>query len=324
MEKKGNVVILLSSYNGAEYIEKQLYCLIMQDYVGKIQIVIRDDGSTDTTVDIIKKMRKELRDGRIDNFFSKFREITLLCGKNHGPQNSFLQLIRTAPDAGYYFFADQDDLWDRNYVSTAVNAMKEREKQNQEPMIHCCNYRLMEKGGKIVKLQAIEKKPHFSPLKMLFYNQVPGCCMSMNALLLEQLKKMNLRHVMMHDSFALSYACYAGRVLYTPVSYVSHRIHENNVVGVGHKKIELISWVRQKWELLQRKEPYDVSLMAREFIRVTNHAKYRGYYNDVLLLAHYKESRRKTWELLCHPDTKDVWYDRTTLSIRAKILLHLF
>ena len=45
------ILILLASYNGEQFIEEQLNSLLNQSY-SNIKIVISDDGSTDSTIDI--------------------------------------------------------------------------------------------------------------------------------------------------------------------------------------------------------------------------------------------------------------------------------
>ena len=50
--------ILLATYNGGEFIDKQIKSLVTQDRDDldiDLRLIIRDDGSTDNTLDIIKK-----------------------------------------------------------------------------------------------------------------------------------------------------------------------------------------------------------------------------------------------------------------------------
>ena len=49
-----SVLILLSTYNGEKYLEQQLKSLINQCDVD-VNILIRDDGSNDGTINILKK-----------------------------------------------------------------------------------------------------------------------------------------------------------------------------------------------------------------------------------------------------------------------------
>ena len=58
------IVVLLHTYNGAEYLEEQLQSLLKQDISSKaeVKILVRDDGSTDKTWDILDKYKN---DGKI-------------------------------------------------------------------------------------------------------------------------------------------------------------------------------------------------------------------------------------------------------------------
>ena len=46
------VAVLMSTYNGEEYLEKQLDSILSQNGDYSIEIIIRDDGSTDNTKNI--------------------------------------------------------------------------------------------------------------------------------------------------------------------------------------------------------------------------------------------------------------------------------
>ena len=52
MDKK--VAILISTYNGEKYLREQLDSILNQTYKN-IEIVIRDDGYQDSTIEIIKE-----------------------------------------------------------------------------------------------------------------------------------------------------------------------------------------------------------------------------------------------------------------------------
>lgn len=107
MEKK--VAVLLSTYNGEKYLEEQLNSLCNQTY-SNLEIVIRDDGSSDGTCDLIKKYQQKHNN-------IKFEE-----GTNLGFIKSFFCLLELA-DADYYAYCDQDDIWLENKVELAVQAL---------------------------------------------------------------------------------------------------------------------------------------------------------------------------------------------------------
>ena len=107
MEKK--VAVLISTYNGEKYLKEQLNSIFNQTY-SNIEIVIRDDGSSDGTIDLIKEYQQ------------KYSNITLEKGNNVGFIKSFFALLNLA-NADYYAYCDQDDVWLENKIELAVNAL---------------------------------------------------------------------------------------------------------------------------------------------------------------------------------------------------------
>ena len=58
--RKSEVVILLSIYNGAKFLDKQLESLFKQKTNCNITIYYRDDGSTDESINIINLWKDRL------------------------------------------------------------------------------------------------------------------------------------------------------------------------------------------------------------------------------------------------------------------------
>lgn len=304
-----NVTVLMSTYNGQQYLKEQLDCIMQQTYTGNITVLIRDDGSSDGTAGIVGAYPEQ-----------ENRSIQFISAPNVGPQRSFLELIRLAPKSDFYFFADQDDVWDADKIEIAASAMSGQDK----PVCHCSNFRHGHTDLTVYEENALKEAPIFTPLQVIFYNRIPGCVMGFNWALMELLQKLQLDSVMMHDSMALSLAAACGKVIYDPVPRITHRIHGSNVVGHGHKKIVPHKWIAEKLTLLLKKEDYDLSKMAEQFLTVAKNQLHPEYLEDLLLLRDFKKSRTKTRQLLRHPDTQGPLTDRTVLSIRCKIFFRLF
>ena len=305
-----SVVVLLSTYNGEKYINEQIDSIFNQEFDGIINVLIRDDGSSDETVNILRQC-PQYRTG----------ELMLNTAHNVGPQKSFLKLIQEVDDKyDYYFFSDQDDIWDDNKIKAAVDSLK----TISTPAISCCNYRLTDSELNVVLERSIEQKPSFTPIRNLLYNEIPGCCMALNKPLMDKLKEIQIDNVMMHDSMALLLATYIGEVVYDETPRICHRIHGANVVGIGHKKIIPAKWIKEKWHLLRNGDDYDISKLAGEVLRVAGADGKQEYTKDLELLRDFKNSFGETLKLLRHPDTKGNPFDRTVMSIRSKILFHVF
>lgn len=106
------VTILVSTYNGEKYIKAQIDSLINQTYPN-IRIYIRDDGSTDNTLSVIKRE------------YSGIDNVKIYSGKNIGYGRSFLRLLKEAEYGDYWAFCDQDDVWDTGKICRAVSKLDE-------------------------------------------------------------------------------------------------------------------------------------------------------------------------------------------------------
>lgn len=304
------VVVMLSTYNGEKYIKEQLDSIFNQDFDGTIDVLVRDDGSSDKTVNMLRQYPQY-----------KTGELMLDTSQNIGPQKSFLRLIQEVDDKyDYYFFSDQDDVWDDNKIKTAVESLEPINKY----AIYCCNYRLTDGDLKVVVEQVIERVPAFTPISSLLYNEIPGCCMALNKQLMEKLKEIQIENVMMHDSMALLLATYIGTVVYDDMPRICHRIHGANVVGTGHRRIIPAKWIKEKWQLVRTGDGYDISELADKVLRVAGENGKLEYKNDLELLRDFKKSFANTMQLLKHPETKGSPFDRTVMSIRSKILFRVF
>jgi len=79
------VQVLLSTFNGEKYLEKQIESLISQKDLD-IKIFVRDDGSTDGTINILSSLSDKYSD-----------KIKILFGLNVGVVSSYFELLKQAP-----------------------------------------------------------------------------------------------------------------------------------------------------------------------------------------------------------------------------------
>ena len=106
------VCVLMSTYNGEKYLKEQIDSILKQKGV-KVNLLVRDDGSTDNTLSLLEEYKKK---GLLD----------YCCGSNMKPARSFMELLSIAPDSDYYAFSDQDDYWEHDKL---FNAVKNTEKK---------------------------------------------------------------------------------------------------------------------------------------------------------------------------------------------------
>ena len=225
------------------------------------------------------------------------------------------------PPADFYAFCDQDDIWKDGKIGTATTAIQKCSMST--PILWVSNYSVVNNQLDIL-IECAMSKPVMDSVYVLFFNNVPGCVMVFNQALMQQIRKMQINRIRMHDILTLNVALITGEVLFESVPYVLYRQHENNVLGYGHKKINPISWIKDKLQLLIHKDSYDISEYAEqvlerygEYIDLSTTEKYE-------LIRDYKKTLRNKLLLLSRYYTRrGLGIDRSSISIRCKILFEL-
>lgn len=225
-EKAEKVVILMSSYNGETYIGRQLDSIFEQDYPN-IEVLVRDDGSTDRTTEILKTYEQQH-----DN-------LQVIYGENKGVIESFFTLLSQADStAAYYAFSDQDDIWLWDKISTAVKAIN-KEDENL-PVLYATEVQPIDEEGNLLKKAILSDrvKPCFS--NALVENVCVGCTSVMNHSAYRLLKDKKPSFTIMHDFWCYLVVSCFGKVIYDSVPHILYRQHQGNVLGVSTSKMGLV------------------------------------------------------------------------------------
>lgn len=301
------ICVIMSTYNGVKYVEEQLDSIINQDVDASIMVYIRDDGSTDDTIDILRK------------YAAGHREVdfTINAAANMGASGSFLTAMRECPDADIYAFSDQDDIWEQGKLRAAALALADK----GGPALWFSNYSVVDKDQKVIDPNGMGM-PCLDQFKVLFYNNNPGCVIVFNRALLVEIRKLKIDTVRMHDVVALNIALLTGHVIYDERVFHRYRQHGDNVLGYTHKKIHPVRWLKDKISLVIDKEPYDTSEYAREVLDIWHDRIGDSAAKEYALIGGYRKSLAKRLVLLSRPYTKEP-FGRTRLTIRCQILLGL-
>lgn len=223
MSKK--CAILMATYNGQRFLQQQLDSLLTQTY-SDFSIQIRDDGSTDSTVDIIKMYAAE-HPNRIH-----------LDGVNKstiGPRANFSRLLEKT-DADYIFFCDQDDIWlpeKLEVLQQRLVAMESKHGDSAPLLVHS-DLEVVDEHLNILD-SSFWHYQHLCPEKMqtlnrlLVQNCVTGCAMAINRTLA------NFgpipEEAIMHDWWLALIATAAGHIQHEPRSLTKYRQHNSNDTG---------------------------------------------------------------------------------------------
>ena len=293
-----SVLVLLSTYNGEEFLFEQLNSLFKQEGVF-VHVLVRDDGSTDNTVRIIQ------------SWIDSGENISLIKGDNLGFAMSFMSLVGEAAEYAdqydYYAFCDQDDVWLPTKLLSAIKKLQEKGVSDR-PNLYWSNYTLVDRdlnplfSSKKVKQNTGQKtikeyQPTMTKPTILVRYFMLGCTMVFDRNMLDFLNKHKAENKLtMHDLWLSQTAIFFGNVVYDNNSYLLYRQHGKNAAGVDS------SW-RGRWNRFKK----SFKTYERRHFREINARNLLSAYKDVLndddyklikSVAHYKDSISSRIKLL--------------------------
>lgn len=216
--------VLLATYNGEKYLNEQINSILKQSYSGKINLIIRDDGSTDNTLTILNS----LKDPRI--------RIIKDDRKALGAALNFKELMKYS-QADYIFFSDQDDIWLPDKISKAVLAA-EKSFNSERPSLVYTNALVVDSELASQNKSTYSNNGNNTALAaLLFFNGgLQGCSMLINRRLKEMALSYN-GYWFMHDQVVSFIASCFGEIIYIREKLLLYRQHANNVLGHSGKSL---------------------------------------------------------------------------------------
>jgi glycosyltransferase involved in cell wall biosynthesis len=211
------IVILLSTYNGEKYLKQQLDSLQNQTYK-EFEIIARDDGSSDDTMEMLKSYGIKL----------------LETEHNLGAKGSFAMLsnyVLKSTDAKYIMFCDQDDAWNLDKVEKTIEKMQEQERlyPNKPSDLIVVDENLKVLSPSLWVYQNIDpKKDELN--RLLLHNTVTGCTMMINRKL-AQFSLPISQDTIMHNWWIAMAASAFGHIAYIDEPLMLYRQHGKNDTG---------------------------------------------------------------------------------------------
>lgn len=221
------VTILMAVYNGEAYLKEQLDSIKRQTYT-KWRLIVRDDGSSDSSVRILERFMAEV-------------ENEVIIHINNPPSGSagknFAMLINDAEDAGYIMFSDQDDIWKEDKIETCMAVMENLEKSSRKdmPILVHSDLEVVDGNMDVISSSMFQYsclRQKTSLAKLLVQNNVTGCTMLINRALCNGIAGIaGSDKIIMHDYLAAIYAKLFGRTAFIKRPLVRYRQHDSNSVG---------------------------------------------------------------------------------------------
>ncbi|MCS6990024.1 MAG: glycosyltransferase family 2 protein [Chloroherpetonaceae bacterium] len=212
---RAKVNVLLSTYNGEKFLSQQLDSLLAQTYPD-ILIHVRDDGSSDKTLDIL------------DAYRNAHPNIRVTRGENMGAAKSFYQLLLNADDSCEYFaYCDQDDVWKSDKIERAIAFHQKR-----DPAIPALYFSEFEIVDANLRRIASSKPYARRDFKTALLQNVPfGCAQVWNKAAQRLLATHPPNFFYMHDWWNFLVISGVGEILYDPAETLYYRAHGANVFG---------------------------------------------------------------------------------------------
>ena len=272
------VQVLLSTYNGEKYIKEQIESILNQEEV-EISLLIRDDGSVDKTVEIVKELE------------SKNSNITFYQGENLKPARSFMDLLNKSGDFNYYAFSDQDDVWDSRKLISAINMLKSKE---EKPSLYMSALNVVDENLNLIETKKVDGNYSFEG--EMIKNFATGCTMVLNKKLRDIINNYKPNYIIMHDSW-ITRVCYAigGNVIIDDNSYIKYRQHTSNVLGYKDEGFQKL------------KRQFKIAFVDKIAMRVNIAKELKNGYYEILtkeakevidnLINYQKDKKAKKWLL---------------------------
>lgn len=229
-----NVVVIISSYNGEKHIQKQLDSICKQKNVN-ISIYIRDDHSLDRTIKVIEKYKEKNR--KVPIYIEQGED-------NLGYAKSFWTALKNAPEADYYAFADQDDIWKPEKLQKSIDIM------TAEPDIpqlsYCKMQRSDEKLRRLNEQIEVMKPEELSKKRVLIKTYNYGAATVINS----QARKLICRcwpkiEDLPHDMWFGAICYWFGKVYYVDEELYYWIRYNTSVTGEGTKKTGIIYRIKK-------------------------------------------------------------------------------
>lgn len=275
------VTVLLSSFNGEKYIAEQIESILNQNNVN-VNLIIRDDGSADNTLNIIKAYAA-------DNC-----NVNWIEGENIGFALSFTELVKYAfknySHCQLFAFSDQDDIWMPDKLYAAVNIIGRI--SSEIPVAYCSNKTIVNNELKTIRNSKKTQIHKISKENSVLQNLGTGCTMVFNRKAVEYYVKYIPKSLKLHDYWMYQLCAFFGAVYYDENSYILYRQHGCNQIGEPDFRLRMKQ--RLKGHFLQR----STEIRNRTFFKAFHEILSKDDIRILEKVVNYRKSFKNKFELI--------------------------
>lgn len=201
------ISVCLATYNGEAYIKEQIESILIQ-LSKEDELIISDDGSTDSTLKIIDAIDDE----RIKLIKNK---------KAHGINSNIENAIKNS-SGDIIFLSDQDDIWLPGKIGICIDALKSYDLIIHDATVVDSNLNIITDS----LFKYLNIKSGF--INNILKNGFTGCCMAFHSNLKDIILPIPTKKNFYHDQWIGLIACKNYSVKFVPDRLILFRRHNSN------------------------------------------------------------------------------------------------
>lgn len=267
------ISVVIATYNGEDFIEKQLNSIKVQT-LQPDEVLIYDDCSNDNTCRLV---REYIKNNQLASWKFKVNK------QNLGYKKNFYQLLRAAA-GDIIFLSDQDDQWLPQKIEVMTKVM------NQHPELESLNslIQLIDQASNSVTLPAkpdfynanflhskksLERLNFFDWEKIIQRNISPGCSMCITKKIRDQFTVW-YDYSLPHDWFLNLLAARTNGCGFLNEPLIQYRIHPQNTLGLSADPGSAAKM--KKFEKNRQEKIKEFSGLIQAFANITSHLAFEA------------------------------------------------
>lgn len=298
------VVVMLSTYNGENFLKEQIDSILGQEKV-KVILQIRDDGSSDNTINIIQQY--------LDN-----ENVNLVVGTNIGWRRSFMTLVKNVTNSSnyYYAFADQDDIWKSDKLFQAVTKM-----DKERPTLYHSNVSVVDENMCFIGNRFSNNFKPTTQKKEAFLNGFGvGSTMVFNSKMLSIVQNYIPEEETNHDAYIMALAIFFGTIVYDKESYILYRRHSNTATGFGKIKNAAKPSLIARYKRYKKNPKHGFSNRAGIIINGFSNQLTKSDLKFLKKISEYRSNRLDRISLILDPNIRATGL-RKTLQVKYRLIV---
>ena len=218
------IEVILPTYNGVTFLRQQVASIDKQ-ILRPLRLIVRDDGSTDGTQDLLQSLKQEYGPW-----------LVLIPSTSNLGCIGNVNILLKHTKAPYVALSDQDDIWLPDKLSKSFSLMQRCENNSPcfSPLLVHTDLALVNHSGELIHPSFLSYQ-RLNPLKVALddlslTNVVTGCTILMNRSLIDLAMPIP-KEALMHDWWIALVASKFGTILFLNNPTILYRQHSRNVLG---------------------------------------------------------------------------------------------